>query len=475
MNLLNYNHRLFVLVSILLLALTLTFVACGDDDDEDDDNNDDQPPDDDTVDDDTGDDDDNDDTGDDDDDDWEPVPPHRETYEGWTIVWLSGTPYEMGFQQGELLHDELAAGYDWLNQYHLIDLLLPLARLLKLTDLAYDNSYPDIIEECQGLVDAAADTGWEMDICMLLNFGDILVEFLTDGYPPALLPFPQACTQFAATGEATTDGSTLHGRSLDWSKIDYLIDYPVVFVRQPSDGIPHAYIGFPGNLSPYSGMNAAGVSLASNEVDPIDNSVHDRVGRSHVQMQAQILKYAGSIDEAREFVESQDHMTVEIIMGADGINNKANVYEMSAANIGVRNFTDDVLYTTNHFNAPETINDDEEAGTGTSLRYLRLSQYLEPDGEDSVWGEIDLETMVTILRDHTNAETGEVYDPYDFDNDRSIATNGAIYQIVFDPGTLRFWAAAGAIPVPLQSFVGFSLGELLGYDDAVPCDPLIIE
>jgi len=47
----------------------------------------------------------------------------------------------------------------------------------------------------------------------------------------------------------------------------------------------------------------------------------------------------------------------------------------------------------------------------------------------------------------------------------------AIYQAVFDTKDLLFWVAAGAIPVPEQPFQCFSLGELLGYEDAAACVP----
>ncbi len=450
-------------VVLLCLAIGLSAFGCADDDDDDD--NDDAG---------ATDDDDNDDDDNNDNDDttgqWEPVDSHRESYQGWSIVWLAGTPYEMGYQQGELLHEELAAGVDWLNQYHLLDLFLPLARLLGLVDLAYENSYPDLIQECQGLADAASDAGWTAELCLLLNTGDMLVEFLTEGFPPARAMAP-GCTEIAVSGEATTDGRLYHARALDWSKIDFLIDYPIIFVRQPSDGIPHAFIGFPANLSPYSGINAAGISVASNEADPIDNTVHDRVGRSHVQMQAQILKNASTLEEARDFVLDQDHMTVELIIVTDGNTGEAEVFEMTATAIGVRPLEDGVVMATNHFIAPETEDlDIEPVGDSSRRRLTRAQELCAPDGP--YYGAFDPAALIEVMRDRVNPDTG-IEGPVVFDDDSSIATNGALYQIVFSPADLCFWVAAGKLPVPQQPFVGFSLGELLGLPDAVVIDPPI--
>jgi len=406
---------------------------------------------------------------------WGAIAPHKEARGRYLVVWLSGTPYEMGFQHGALLHDELADGIGWLDDMHLLEVISLVAEVTGILDLAWSNSYPEVIEECEGLVDATADFGMTMDVCLLLNFGDVLVEFLEEGMPPPGGARP-GCTQVAAAGPATMDGRLYHGRVLDWDKIDFLIDYPVVFVRRPDDGIPHAFIGFPGNLSPYSGINAAGLSIASDEADPLDRSVQSRSGRSHVQMLAQLLKRAHSLAEAREMIVSADHMSTEIIVVADGGEREAAVFEMTAKPLGVREMAAGIVYATNHFIAPETVDADEcPASTSSLLRFDRLTQLIEPDGEDTRYGEIDPAVLVEVLRDRVDPWTGEESSPDEFDNNQSIATNGALYQIVFDPEALLFWVAAGALPVPQQPFVCFSLGELLGRPDAALCEPEVYE
>jgi hypothetical protein len=403
---------------------------------------------------------------------WEPIAPHRAPFDRFTLVWLAGTPYEMGQQQGELLHAELAAAMEWLSSTHLVDVLLPLAKQQGILDMAWQDSYPDIIEECQGLVDATTDIGWTMDVCLLLNFGDVLVEFLASSIPSPDDPHGPGCTQIAAANAASRDGKLYHGRSLDWSKIQYLLDYPVVFIRQPADGIPHTYIGFPGNLSPYSGMNAYGISMASDEVDPYDDTQHDSEGRSHVQMLGQVLKKAHTLDEAKAFIENQDHMSVEIFMVTDGQKRAASVFEMTAKVMSWRDMNQGQVFTTNHFIDSTTANADEDPASDSSLlRYDRLKQLVPPDGSETYYGKIDGDTMVKILRDRVNPYTGQESRPGAFDNNESIATNGAIYQIVFEPEDLCFWVAAGETPVPEQPFIGFSLGDLLQLNAAKACFP----
>ncbi len=456
-------------VLVAILGMLLAALSCASDDDDD-------SGDDDIADDDADDDSDDDIADDDADDEWTPIDPKREEYEHFTIVWLSGTPYQMGRQHGELLREELAAGVAWLDSMHLIDIVIPIARATGLLDMAYVNAYPDILEECQGLNETAGDIGWTTDLCMLLNFGDVLLEKIGHLIPfkSQRALFPGACTQVSAMNAATTDGNLYHGRSLDWDEIDFLIDYPVIFVRQPTGGIPHVYIGFPGNLSPYNGMNALGVSTASNEAVPLNDSFTGDSGRSHVQMQAMILKNAATLDEARAFVMNEEHISVEGIMVSD--KSGASAFEMTATALGVRDMSEGVVRLTNHFVAAETEDADElPTGDSTRRRYERLIQLTEPGGDESLYGEINSEVMVRILRDRVDPDTGEEQPEDTFDNNRSIATNGAIYQIVFDPTNLWFWVAAGDIPVPLQPFVGFSLGELLELPDAQSVSPTLFE
>ena len=405
------------------------------------------------------------------------VEPHKEQRGVFTVVWLRGTAYEMGFQQGELLHDEIEAAMEFIENDVLLSSMEQIARNKGILDMAYSHSYQDIIDECQGIVDALPDVDFTMDKCLVLNFGDVLVEFIMDGMPEEMLKHYQpGCTEIAASGNATVDGRLYHGRILDWEKIDYILDYPTIFVRQPVDGIPHVYIGFPANLSPYSGMNDAGISAASNEAHPFDQSCHDLTGRSHVQMLGQLLKNVHSMEEAKQFVNDTDHMTAELIMVTDGNTKEAAVFEMTAKNVGIRELSDDgLLYATNHYLAPDTREQDKEPTNDANLlRYDRLEELLTPTGKDTKFGQLDPASIITVMRDRVNPWTGIEQSIEEFDNGESLATYGALFQIVFDPEKRWFWVAAGQIPVPQQPFVGFSMDELLGRTTQGP-DPAVYQ
>lgn len=407
---------------------------------------------------------------------WGPVSSHREEKGKYIIVWLTGTPYEMGYQHGMLLKSELQNGLQ--NSEYIKDLKwqISLASYAKLDDIAKNNSYADIVQECEGMVAAAGDIGWTMEICLVANFGDVMVEWLDTVVPAYRSVKRPGCSQLIVSGDATVDGRTYHGRLLDWDEVDFLLWYPVIFVRQPIDGIPHVYIGFPGNLSPYSGMNISGISGASNESDPFNTDQQSLTGRSHVQMIGQLLKKVSSLTEADQFIRDQKHMSVEQFGISDAKAGMGANFEMTASAVARRGMNRGAVWLTNHFVDPSTANlDADPAGSSSLKRFKRLEQLLTPESGYSVHGTLNPQEIVKILRDRIDPDTMIESPLGTLDDDSSLATNGAIYAIIFDPGSLHFWVASGEIPVPEQTFTGFSLGELLDLPGATPVDPEFIE
>ncbi|MEC7985004.1 MAG: hypothetical protein VX278_07565, partial [Myxococcota bacterium] len=181
--------------------------------------------------------------------------PAKESHGPFQIIRLSGTPYEMGVQHGELLLEELEDGTEYVSEDPLLGGMLHLADMQGLLEFAYENTPERYIEECEGLTSVTEIVGWTMDHCVGLNMGDVIIERLLN--PPEEIP---GCSQLVAKSSVTQTGSMLHGRLMDWAQVDFIIENPTIFVRSPDDGIPHVIIGFPGNLSPYQGMNKAGLS-----------------------------------------------------------------------------------------------------------------------------------------------------------------------------------------------------------------------
>jgi len=243
-----------------------------------------------------------------------------------------------------------------------------------------------------------------------------------------------------------------------------VVNNPVIFVRKPTDGISHLFVGFPGNLSSYQGMNAEGIVVASNEVHPRDNTVNDLTGRSHVQMVVEILTKASTLDEARNIAINSNHMSLETLVVSDGKSRRAEVFELAPQYSDVRPMEDGVVFATNHFVGEKTsLLDRDPASDSTMIRWERLSELVPPQSPSTLHGSFDPEGLIALMRDRVNPRTGQE-SPTSADDGLSLATNGALYQVVFAPESLSLWVAAGKVPVPSQPFVGFNLGEMLGLE-----------
>jgi len=389
--------------------------------------------------------------------------PGLEIRDGIYVLRLKGSPYEMGVQHAELMYEQLLAGTEYIESSYMM-LMELVARNQGYLPEAMAQSYPATIEECEGMASVLADDGWTMERCIVLAWGDVIVEFIND--------YMSGCSQFTLAGPATADGGLIHGRNMDWDEIDYLLEYPTVIVRHPTDRIPYVVIAYPGCVAPSSGINAAGLSIASNEANTENDQ--DRQGRSHLQMLAEILQTAESLEDARAFIESQDRMSAESYMIADGDAGTAAVFEMTASHRAVRELSDDgVVMLTNHYIEPEMVPYHVEYPDGASskTRLQRLSQLLPPDGADTLYGTFDLESTVAVLRDNYNPYHDTMVPQDQFDEGGTIANNGCIHSMIFLPRQRAFYLAVGGIPIPLNDFVGFSLDELFSVPDASVPDP----
>jgi hypothetical protein len=398
--------------------------------------------------------------------------PSREEVGSIHLLRLVGTPYDMGKQYGRMMADELAEGVAWLQEDPTFSMFLPLAESLGFIEEAKAQSFPDVYDECDGMAKGASLSGageWEFDICIGLAWGEVLIE-------NAMKELGGGCTQAVAAGLATPEGTLVHARNMDWSDLSFLLDHPTIIVRRPEGKIPFLVVGFPGSVAPYSGMNLAGLAIASDEMDAVDDI--DRVGSSHQQMIYRMLGECSSLAEAEAFLKAQDHTTAEAILISDGNTGEAAVFEMTANHMGIRRLDDDgVLGLTNHFVHEDMVDlhlaEADYESTDSWMRYERLQQLLEPGHPDSLHGQMDVPAAISLLRDNFNPRTQQFCPADQFDGCGTIGNTATIHSMVFLPAERVLYLAEGGLPVPQQHFLGFSLEELLYQEGTQPPDPSV--
>jgi hypothetical protein len=172
---------------------------------------------------------------------------------GVKILHLNGSYYDMGYQHGYLLQDEIrecmrtqlaffeSAGFSY-------------EKLLEIGNVMDDYLPQEYKEEMQGMADGAD-----------LPLDDIIVR----NTMPAVLnvAFNEACCEISLWGDATADGKLLHVRSWDWSL--HLVDPEtgtslqenmVVIIRTPEVGYASMSVPEnPGAITSWNGVNENGI------------------------------------------------------------------------------------------------------------------------------------------------------------------------------------------------------------------------
>lgn len=212
-----------------------------------------------------------------------------EEIDGVKILHISGSHYEMGYQYGYLLKDELhenirailnfseKKGYpfDWLvNKWFIREQYTPTIYIEELNGIAKgaNISYEEI-----------AATHMAFETCGIMQ-----------------------CFGIAAWNKSTSDGSLLHAKSFDQQSVIFdpisgknMYDNQVLIIRKPYDGYASITPSIIGRINGGGGFNEKGIAYSVMLSWSINQSY---LGPNFIIPGQQILDYAASIDEALNFL-----------------------------------------------------------------------------------------------------------------------------------------------------------------------------
>lgn len=168
------------------------------------------------------------------------------------VLYLRGTPYEMGYQHGSLLRNEVRASVKNILAYADRQVGVPgLGRLWarRALDRAWRRMKPYVpertLEEMEGLADGAG-----------ISIRDLQRVHALPELTSA------ACASFAAAGPATVDGKLIQIRNLDWAIQSDVQRYAALFVHHPVRGHAFVNIGWLGFMGVISGISDRGISVS---------------------------------------------------------------------------------------------------------------------------------------------------------------------------------------------------------------------
>ncbi|MEM9497269.1 MAG: C45 family peptidase [Pseudomonadota bacterium] len=183
---------------------------------------------------------------------------------GFLIVVLEGTSFDMGVQYGSMMAEHMQAAWDVLIAPGLAAGAITDAEVERWSQRAYTTCTTRARDWYDGV---SQGSGWPINqVCFLDSF----MEF---GIYQAKLHSFAGCTSIMSWGTDTADGNMYIGRNMDWT--DIFNEFPqVLTVRKPSgNAYKTAVLGWPGIYTGFTIINDQGVYLDVHDGSSMGGSV----------------------------------------------------------------------------------------------------------------------------------------------------------------------------------------------------------
>jgi hypothetical protein len=344
-----------------------------------------------------------------------------EEVDGYRVLHVKGTPYQMGYQQGALLKNDIHEQVRFLFDVKAKELKVDVAGVQlkpdpKVLIAAIAESQRKFVparffEELQGVADGS---GISREEIIVANF----------------IPEMFHCSGFALSGSATKDGTLYHGRILDYGCDWRLQEHAVLTVAEPEGRIPFVNVTYAGFIGSVTGMNAQQVSIGE----------MGGAGRGHwagvpmAILVRMVLEEAKDLDEAIAVFRDHPRTCEYFYVIADGKTGQGVGMEASWNTFGV------VKMGEAHSRLPHAVKDAVLLSAGK--RYEELARRVR-EGH----GTFDAESARALM-------------------DRPVAMKSNLHSVLFETKSTRLWVANASkdgLPAATQPYHEFRLTELLAH------------
>lgn len=314
-----------------------------------------------------------------------------ESWDGAKVVYLKGTPEEMGRQHGELLKSEIRSVVDRILYGVGVGSSFEKGRwFFGEIEECQKRQKPFVDERYLREMDAlAATAGLEKEEVRLANF------------------FPELfhCSGFALTGKSTADGKIYHGRVLDYLKGVGLEENAVVQIIQPDQGHAWVNVSYAGFIGSVTGMNEKQVAIG--EMGGRGEGNWD--GKPMAQLMREIMEKADTVEEALDIMKKGPRTCEYYYVISDAKSHKACGVKATPGGIEV------IWQGDSHPQLSDPVADTVLMSAGD--RYTTLVQRVK-DG----FGKFTAESARDLMM-------------------RPVCMNSNIHSVLFCPDTLDFWVA----------------------------------
>jgi hypothetical protein len=336
-----------------------------------------------------------------------------ERHDGTKVLFLKGTPEQIGEEHGTLLKEEVR------------DLVKRVLYGVGVgSSFAKGRWFFGEIEQCVSRLAPFIDARTLREMDAMARAADLApLEIRLANFFPEMFH----CSGFALLGSATEGGRVLHGRILDYMKGIGLERNAVVTVIQPDQGHAWVNIGYAGFTGSVTAMNDQHLSIG--EMGGRGEGNWD--GKPMAQLVREVMEKASTIDEAIEIMRRGPRTCEYYYVIADGRAHKAVGIKATPETFEV------VGAGEAHPQLDTPIKDTVLLSAGD--RYRELVRRTEAG-----FGKFDAESARELMT-------------------RPVCMNSNIHSVLFAPDTLDFWVANsnGDIPAAHTRYTKYNLGELL--------------
>jgi isopenicillin-N N-acyltransferase-like protein len=330
------------------------------------------------------------------------------------VLIVSGSPEEIGEQIGALA-------------------LRPAQRLKQIPyDLAKlqhtEHLFPILLQVGKVMLPQFLDD-YRKEMAAMSKSGDMDIDLLTVVNTIDDLDRIGGCSSITIEPAHSATGGMLMARNLDYSPIpEDVPNYTLITVYHPRGKLSFASVGFPGWLGVLSGMNEAGLTLATHDVkQSADHSpAFTPIGTPMTLSFRRVLEECRTVAEAERLMKSVKRTTYLSIAVADKQN--CAILELTPKSVVVRRPENGMLLCTNHFRSPELRVDTN------CQRYANLSA-------GGLTGKVDLTQIWQRLH--------------------KASWGGTFQSMVFEPSLLKLHLAYGTPPATSQTPRMVDLADLL--------------
>ena len=332
------------------------------------------------------------------------------------VLYVWGTPYEMGYARGVLLRREIV---DWLSRAGGL-----MMAGMQVTEEQLDDDWKtmepyvpgEYKEEIRGLADGA---GVPLAVVQRMHAIPERSEY--------------HCSAFGAWGPATGDGHVYQIRALDYATEAGIQTAPCITVAKPADGHAFANVGWVGMIGVASGLSAE--QIAVSEIGDNFGNENERLdGEPMIFLMRDLLQRCGSLQEAIDRLQSTRRTSSYLYVVSDGKAGQSRAFQTSATFCNV--FDDTNLQPFPEWRLP---------GVVFWGMAFHVPEYSGPIHE-------------ILKRDygHINAQTG-------MDVMREVKT-GNLHAVSFDVTGLQLWVANAGVdmtPAYEREFLHFDLAAAM--------------